>query len=107
MALATASKGTSSIAEFFTKMKRLADDMAALGRKLEDEELVSYILIGLDLEFDPVMCAVATRVEPISVAELYAQLLSFEQRRKIKGGEGNESSTNMVSKGGRGGRNPN
>lgn len=31
MALATASKGTSTISEYFTKMKGLADDMAAAG----------------------------------------------------------------------------
>lgn len=86
MALATATKGSSSLAEFFTKMKGLADDMAAAGRKLEDEELVSYILTGLDLEFDSVVSAVASRVEPIFVAELYAQLLSFEQQREMRSG---------------------
>ena len=52
-------------------MKTLADEMASAGRKLEDEELVSYILTGLDLDFDPVVLAVTARVEPISVAELY------------------------------------
>ena len=52
-------------------MKTLADEMASAGRKLEDEELVSYILTGLDLDFDPVVSAVTARVEPISVAELY------------------------------------
>jgi len=49
MALATASKGTSSINEYSTKMKALADEMASTGKKLEDEELVSYILTVLDL----------------------------------------------------------
>jgi hypothetical protein len=72
MALATASKGTSTIADYFVKMKSLADEMASAGRKLEDEELVSYILIGLDLGFNPVVSAVAACVEPITVPELYA-----------------------------------
>jgi hypothetical protein len=49
MALATASKGTSSISEYIAKMKGLADEMAVLGHRLEDEELVSYVLKGLDL----------------------------------------------------------
>ena len=70
MALATASKGTSTVSEYFAKMKALADDMAAMECKLEDEELVSYILTGLDLDFDPVVSAVAARVEPIAVSEL-------------------------------------
>lgn len=86
MALATASKGSSSISEYFTKMKSLADEMASAGRKLEDEELVSYILTGLDLEFDSVVSTVAACVEPITVNELYAKLTSFEQRMEAHGG---------------------
>lgn len=106
MALATASKGASSISEFVSKMKALGDEMASAGRKLEDEELISYILTGLDREYDPVVTAVAARVEPITVNELYAQLVSFEQRMEARGG-GQQSSVNMASKGGRGGGNYN
>jgi len=103
MALANASKGTSSISEFFVKMKGYADEMAAAGRKLEDEELISYILSGLDREYDAVVSAVAAHVEPISVGELFTQLTSFESRMEMKnGGGGYQSSANMVAKGGRG-----
>ena len=101
MALATANKGTSSIAEYYGKMKGLADEMASAGRKLEDEELVSFILTGLDIDYDPVVTAVTARVEPISVAELYAQLISHEQRLEMRGGSGNQSSANLASRGGR------
>ena len=66
MALTTAS----SMNAYFTKMKALANEMASAG-KLEDEELVSHILTGLDLKFNPVVSAIATRVELISVSELY------------------------------------
>ena len=58
-ALATASKGASSISEFFTKMKALGYEMASAGRKLEDEELISYILTRLDQEYDLVVTLVA------------------------------------------------
>jgi hypothetical protein len=71
MALAMMSKGASTILEYFTKMKALADEMASVGRKLEDDELVSYILTGLDLYYDGVAFAVAARVEPISIEELF------------------------------------
>jgi len=96
-------KGTNSISEYFGRMKTLADEMASAGRKLEDEELVSYILTGLDLDFDPVVSAVTARVEPISVAELYTQLISHEQRLEMRSGDGNQSSANMASRGDRGG----
>ena len=66
MALATAQKG-SSIAQFFRKMKSLVDDMASAGKKLENEEIASYILTGLGMDFNPVVSAMATRVEPLSL----------------------------------------
>ena len=92
--------------EYFTKMKGLADEMASAGRKLEDEELVSYILTGLDSDFNSVVSAVVARVEPITVPELYTQLVSFEQRVEMQGG-GAPSSANMVMKNGRRGGNAN
>jgi len=105
MALATAYKGVSSISEYFTKIKVLVDEMTSASKKLEDE-LVSYILAGLDLEFNPVVSCVAAQVEPILVGELYTQLVNFEQRMELHGGR-SSSSINMVTKGGRGnGSNP-
>jgi len=107
MALSTATKGASTISEYFVKMKRLDDEMAAAGRKLEDEELVSYILTGLDQDYDSVVSAVAARVEPISVGELFTQLTSFESRMEMKNGGPYQSSANLAAKGGRGNNNNN
>lgn len=102
MALATAQKGSSSIAEFFSKMKSLADDMVAAGKKLEDEEIASYILDGLDSDFNPVVSAMAAQVEPLSLDKLYTQLVSWEQRMDLLHG-GSGSSTNVATRCGRGG----
>uniref|UniRef100_A0A0E0DCG4 Retrotransposon gag domain-containing protein n=1 Tax=Oryza meridionalis TaxID=40149 RepID=A0A0E0DCG4_9ORYZ len=54
LALATTQKGNLSVAQYVNKMKGYADEMASAGRRLDDEELVSYILAGLDIEFNPV-----------------------------------------------------
>jgi hypothetical protein len=40
-------------------------------QKLDDEDLVFYILAGLDSDFDPVISVVSARVEVITVGELY------------------------------------
>ena len=104
MALATASKGSSTIAEYYTKMKGLVEELAAAGRKLEDEEMVSYILTGLDQEYNPLVTAVTARVEPITLGELYSQLVSLEQRMELQSG-GPNPSANLATKGGRGGGN--
>ena len=67
-----------SINEYYSKMKTLGDEMAAAGKPLDDEEMVAYIINGLDVEFNPVTSALITRVEPITMSELFSQLLSFE-----------------------------
>ena len=76
MALATAQKGSSTIANYFNKMKSLADDMAAAGKRLEDEEIISYVLAGLDMDFNPIVSVVVAHTEPLSLGELYTQLVS-------------------------------
>ena len=104
MALTSATKGTSNISEYFTKIKSLADEMAAASRKLQDEEFVSYVLTGLDQDFDSIVSAVAARVEPITVNELHTQLIAHEQRLEMRNG-GNQSSANLATKGKSGGGN--
>jgi hypothetical protein len=99
MALATAQKGTTSMTEYFGRMKTLADEMAFAEKKLDDEELVSYILAGLDIEYNTMVSVVATRVEPISLGELFTQLVGFEQRIDPLQGAGSNSSTNLASHG--------
>jgi hypothetical protein len=92
-----ASKGASTVPKYYTKMKGLADEMASAGRKLDDEELVSYILTGLDIDYESVITAIAAHIEPITVPELYAQLVAHEQRVALRGATP-PSSANMVAK---------
>jgi hypothetical protein len=106
MALATATKGSSTISEYFTKMKALADEMASAGKRLEDDELVSYILTGFDLAYDLVVSAVTARMEPITVGELLIQLTSHEQHMELRN-NANNPSANMAAKGGHGGNSNN
>jgi hypothetical protein len=41
---------------------------------------VSYVLSGLDLSWDPIVTAITTRAEPITMSECLTQLVAFEQR---------------------------
>jgi uncharacterized membrane protein YgcG len=105
LALAIAQKGNQSVAEYVGKMHSLGDEMEATGRKLDDAELVEYILSGLDYDFNPIISALGARTEPVSVDELYSQLLVFGTRMELVTGGGNNSgsSANMANRGGRGG----
>ncbi|XP_021308098.1 uncharacterized protein LOC110432303 [Sorghum bicolor] len=103
MALAHAQKGSSIVAEFFSKMKGLANDMAAAGKKLDDEEVASYILAGLDTDFDPVVSSMSSRVESLTLGELYSHLVSWEQRMDLRQPNNSGTSVNTATRGGRGG----
>jgi hypothetical protein len=112
MTLATTQKGSLTVVEYFSKMKVLVDDMASTEKKLDDEDFISYILAGLDVEYNSVVSSIARRVEPITFAELYSQLMAYENILDLQsGGQGpSQSLANNASRGrggpsrGRGGR---
>lgn len=64
--------------EYMSKMKSMSDEMAAAGKPLDAEELMSYILAGLDMEDNPLVTSLLDKKEPVSYSELLAQMLSFE-----------------------------
>jgi hypothetical protein len=81
-------------------MKYLTDDMASAGKKHDDEELISYVLAGLDYEYNSLVSSIVARVEPITFGELYSQLLSFETRLQLQGVGGQAlSSSNSATHG--------
>jgi hypothetical protein len=56
-------------------MRSLVDEMAAAGRKLDDAELVEYILTGLDYNYNPIISALGAQMEHVSVDELSSSRL--------------------------------
>ena len=98
IALATTKKGNLSMAEYVSKMRSLADEIASAGKAIDDDELVSYILAGLDFDYNPIVSALVARTEPISVGEMFSQLLSFEQRMDLLQPD-SRSSVNSANRG--------
>ena len=72
LALTTTKKGNMSITDYVAKMKGFADEKAAVGKSLDDEELAAYICNGLDADYNPVVTSITARTDPISIPELYA-----------------------------------
>jgi hypothetical protein len=101
IALTTMKKGDMTMSEYFTKMKFLTDNMAAVGKPLDDEELIRNILTGIDEVYNPVVTVVAAQDEAIMVSNLYTQLLSFDQCLDLLYGGTQQSSANSASRGGR------
>jgi hypothetical protein len=101
IALTMTKKLQLSVADYYNKMRSLADDMAFSGTPLRDDELVSYILAGLDEDYNSVYSVVTSRVEPVTPSELYAQLLGFEHHLQLQNGATSSfnSSANTASQG--------
>ena len=91
-----------TVTEYVGKMRSLADEMMFSGKPLDDEELISYILAGLEYDYNPIMSAIVSRTDAISVGEVFSQLLSFEQRMELLQNDSGHS-VNMANRG-RGGQ---
>jgi hypothetical protein len=74
--LATLKKGSSSIADYYHTFQTLCDALAVVVQHLNGFEKVSFLLAGLGSDFDPFVASITTRVEPLSVEEIYGHLLS-------------------------------
>lgn len=103
MQLATTQKKDATMADYYRKMKRLADTLAAIGKRLEDEEFIAYLLRGLGAEYDSLVTSITTRVDAFTVSDIYAHMLNAELRNETNQTE-YQVSANMANRNqGRGG----
>jgi hypothetical protein len=49
-----------TMTQYFTKMKGFADEIAAVGRPIDDKELVEYLFTGLEDTYNPLFAAAPT-----------------------------------------------
>ncbi|KAK1695648.1 hypothetical protein QYE76_012345 [Lolium multiflorum] len=71
----------SSISTYYNKVKEMADILSSIGQPLRDEEFTSFILNGLDEDYEALVENINGRDTPPPPRELYARLLNTEQRR--------------------------
>uniref|UniRef100_A0A453Q748 Uncharacterized protein n=1 Tax=Aegilops tauschii subsp. strangulata TaxID=200361 RepID=A0A453Q748_AEGTS len=75
--------------EYYRKMRGFADAMASIGKPLDDDEVLGYILAGLGPEFEPLVASITARNDPISLSSFYAFFLSAELRLEQQASSGN------------------
>jgi hypothetical protein len=71
IALTTTRKNQLSISDYFAKMRGYSDEMASTGNAITDAEFISYVLAGLDEDYNSVFTAVVARIDTVTPAELY------------------------------------
>jgi hypothetical protein len=68
------------MASYFAKMREYTDEMTTAVKQLDDVDIVSYILAGLDGDYNGVIENVSSRSDEVSLSNLFAQLLAAEAR---------------------------
>jgi hypothetical protein len=89
---------------FYNKVKDLADTLASIGQPLTDSEFNSYIVNGLDEEYNGLVEITNERANtnPLMAHEVYLRLVLTEQcveARRAKRSRGHDSSANAASRG--------
>lgn len=78
--LANAKKGSRSANDYFLMIKRLADELAMAGQSLSCDDIISYILAGLDHEYDSLVSSIYARTDTVTLEEVYSLLIVTESR---------------------------
>ncbi|RVW19477.1 Retrovirus-related Pol polyprotein from transposon RE1 [Vitis vinifera] len=71
-------KGSQSITDYMQSIKTWADELAALGKPLDQEDLIEKVLEGLDENYQSIIDAVNGRDSTISFDELHEKLINKE-----------------------------
>ena len=73
-----ATKGSQSISKYMQFIKTRADELANLGKPIDEEDLIEKILDGLDDDYKSLVDFINGSVTPISFDELHEKLIDKE-----------------------------
>lgn len=86
---------------YYTKMVAIKDELAAVEVIIDDGEMASYILNGLDFEYNPFVSSMLGCADSLSLSDLYSHLLFYEMRLEAYNEAGQYTSwANSSSRGG-------
>lgn len=71
-----------TMGNYINKMKILIDNLATAGNFFTKDDLISYILLGLGTEYDPVVVNITTIIDDLSMTEAFSLLVNHESQMK-------------------------
>jgi hypothetical protein len=90
---------------YLDEINGLYDEMAAAGKPLDNLDVFSHILSGLDEEYDGFVASITALIKAeknVSLSDVYSQFMSYEARMESrKSSDG--LSVNTATRGGHGG----
>ena len=88
MQIQTVKKRCMNMANYFAKIKRVADTLSLAGKPIELNDFVMHVLIGLDSsDYESLVTAILAKGEKITLDGLCSLLLSHENRVEQKKGK--------------------
>jgi hypothetical protein len=91
---------------YFNKLKALTDELALVGKKLDEDDIINVVLDGLDSDYNALVEVVSGRIDQgITLSEVYSMLLTAEARLVAQHAEssssgGSDFSVNLASRNG-------
>ncbi|KAF6158543.1 hypothetical protein GIB67_040057 [Kingdonia uniflora] len=73
-------KESLSISEYLLKIKGIVDQLASIGKVVDEKDLILHVLRGLGLEYTAFITSITTRSTAISLTDLHGMFLSHEIR---------------------------
>ncbi|KAI4346084.1 hypothetical protein L6164_013166 [Bauhinia variegata] len=77
-------------------IKACSDQLTSLGKPLDSEDLVDYVLHGLDGSYQPIIDAINVRDTPIKFEELHEKLINKELFLKMAGSPSSIPTTTLT-----------
>lgn len=74
-------KNNMGATKYFHKVKNLSNTLGTLGtisKPLSNDKIVTYVLTGINNNYDPLVTSLTTRTEQVTLSNLYAHLMSFD-----------------------------
>ncbi|RVW60941.1 Retrovirus-related Pol polyprotein from transposon RE1 [Vitis vinifera] len=78
--LQSTKKGSMSMIDYIMKIKGAADNLAAIGEPVSEQDQVMNLLGGLGSDYNVVVTAINIRDDKISLEAIHSMLLAFEHR---------------------------
>ncbi|KAH9705793.1 retrovirus-related pol polyprotein from transposon RE1 [Citrus sinensis] len=88
------SRGSVSMTEYFTKLRTISDGLALAGSPLNNTDLITHLITGLDHSYYPVVVYIEANMLTMDLSEAYAMLLTHEARLETKGNGKNQNNWN-------------
>ena len=80
MLLSNLQKGSLTMSEYFTKLRTIIDGLALAGSPVNELDLITHLITGLDQSYYPVVVHIEANMLNMDLSEAYAMLLTHEAR---------------------------